>query len=139
VAALAFIFVGNAISGGSIPVAFLPDGFRQIAPRLPNAAIVSGARDVVYFHAQHLGHPLLVLGLWSSVALVALLAVDLLHLSERRRTPDLEREIYGTPGIVHLARQFSRRRASAAKVAGVAPGQAADGSGLEWTDRSQAS
>jgi hypothetical protein len=39
-AALAFIFVGNAISGGSVPIAFLPDGFRQIAPWLPNAAIV---------------------------------------------------------------------------------------------------
>jgi hypothetical protein len=138
-AALAFIFVGNAISGGSIPIAFLPDGFRQIAPWLPNAAIVSGARDVVYFQAQHLGHPLLVLGLWSSVAIVVLLAVDLLHLSERRRTPDLEREIYGTPGIVHLTRRIARRRASPAEVAGVAAGQAADGSGLEWTDRSRVS
>jgi len=138
-AALAFIFVGNAISGGSVPIAFLPDGFRQIAPWLPNAAIVSGARDVVYFHGQHLGHPLLVLGLWSSVALVALLAVDLLHLSERRRRPDLEREIYGTPGVVHLTRRLARRRASAAEVAGVTPGQAADGSALDWTGRSRVS
>jgi hypothetical protein len=137
-AALAFIFVGNAISGGSVPVAFLPDGFRQIAPWLPNAAIVSGARDVVYFHAQHLGHPLLVLGLWSSVAMVALLAVDLLHLSERRRTPDLEREIYGTPGIVHLTRRLARRRASAAQVAGVPPGQDGRGSTVESTDRAGA-
>ncbi len=55
-AALAFIFVGNAISGGSIPIAFLPDGFRQLAPCLPNAAIVSGARDAVYFNGDHLVH-----------------------------------------------------------------------------------
>lgn len=41
-AALAFIFVGNAISGGPVPVGFLPGGFRQIAPWLPNNAIVRG-------------------------------------------------------------------------------------------------
>lgn len=135
-AALAFIFVGNAISGGSVPIAFLPSAFRQIAPWLPNAAIVSGARDVVYFNGHHLGHPLLVLGLWSSVAFVVLLAVDLLHLSERRRRPDLEREIYGTPGIVHLSRRFARGRASVANAADVAAGQGVGGSALEWSDRS---
>jgi hypothetical protein len=45
-AALAFVFVGNAVSGGTVPFAFLPDGFRQIAPWLPNGAIVAAARDV---------------------------------------------------------------------------------------------
>src|ERR1700733_10054643 len=69
-AALAFIFVGNAISGGSVPIAFLPNVFRQIGPWLPNAAIIRGTRDVVYFHGHGLGHPLLVLGLWPAVALV---------------------------------------------------------------------
>ena len=111
-AALALIFVGNAISGGSIPIAFLPDAFRQIAPWLPNAAIVRGARDVVYFHGHDLGHPLLVLCLWPAVALLLLAAVDLLHLSERRRMPRLKHEIYGTPGIVHVTRRLARRRAT---------------------------
>jgi ABC-type multidrug transport system permease subunit len=84
-AAVAFIFVGNGISGGSVPVAFLPGGFRQIAPWLPNNAIVRATRDVVYFHGHDLAHPLLVLGLWPAVALSVIAAVDLLHLSERRR------------------------------------------------------
>jgi hypothetical protein len=82
-AAVAFIFVGNAVSGGSVPVGFLPDGFRQIAPWLPNNAIVRGARDVIYFHGHDLAHPLLVLGLWPAVSLSVLAAVDLIHLSER--------------------------------------------------------
>ena len=28
-AALAFVVIGNAVSGGTVPFAFLPDGFRQ--------------------------------------------------------------------------------------------------------------
>jgi hypothetical protein len=108
-AALAFIFVGNAISGGSVPISFLPTGFRQLAPWLPNAAIVRGARDVVYFSGHGLGHPLLVLGLWPAVSLALLAGVDLLHLAERRRTPHLTHEIYMTPGIVHARRQLARR------------------------------
>jgi hypothetical protein len=108
-AALAFIFVGNAISGGSVPVDFLPNGFRQIAPWLPNGAIVRGVRDVVYFGGHGLGHPLLVLFLWPAISLVVLAAVDFLHLAERRRTPDLAHEIYMTPGFVHFRRQLARR------------------------------
>ena len=34
--AVAFIIVGNAVSGGPVPVEFSPGGFRQIAPWLPN-------------------------------------------------------------------------------------------------------
>ena len=109
-AAIAFIFVGNAISGGSVPVGFLPDGFRQIAPWLPNNAIILGVRDVVYFNGHHLGHPLLVLGLWPAAALGVLAAVDLLHLSERRHLPHHAHEIYRTPAVVHVGRRlgFSR-------------------------------
>jgi hypothetical protein len=105
-AAVAFIFVGNAVSGGSVPVDFLPGGFRQIAPWLPNNAIVRGVRDVVYFHGHDLAHPLLVLGLWPAVALSVLVAVDLLHLSERRHRPHNAHEIYGTPAVVHLSRRL---------------------------------
>jgi hypothetical protein len=105
-AAVAFIFVGNAVSGGSVPVAFLPGGFRQIAPWLPNNAIVRATRDVIYFHGHDLGHPLLVLGSWIAVALTALMVVDLLHLAERRRRPDDAQEIYSTPGGVHISRRL---------------------------------
>jgi hypothetical protein len=112
-AAVAFIFVGNAISGGSIPVAFLPGGFRQIAPWLPNNAIIRGARDVIYFHGHDLGHPLLVLGLWPAVALTVLAAVDLLHLSERRRRPEEKHEIYRTSAVAHVSRRLETRRLGA--------------------------
>jgi len=109
-AAIAFVFVGNAISGGSVPIGFLPGGFRQVAPWLPNNAIVRGVRDVVYFNGHDLGHPLLVLALWPAVALVILLAVDLLHASERRRAPHLAEDIYSTPAIVHAARRLRTGR-----------------------------
>ena len=103
-AAVAIVFVGNAISGGSVPVGFLPGGFRQIAPWLPNNAIIRGVRDVVYFHGHDLGHPLLVLGLWPAVALAVLVAVDVLHVWLRRRRPHRAPDIYRTPAIVHLSR-----------------------------------
>ncbi|HTP19797.1 MAG TPA: ABC transporter permease [Solirubrobacteraceae bacterium] len=105
-AAVAFIFVGNAVSGGSVPVGFLPNGFRQIAPWLPNNAIIRGARDVIYFNGHDLGHPLLVLGLWPAVALSVIAAVDLLHVSERRRTPRDAHDIYGTAAVVHVGRRL---------------------------------
>jgi hypothetical protein len=108
-AAVAFVFVGNAISGGSVPIGFLPGGFRQIAPWLPNNAIVRAVRDVVYFNGHDLGHPLLVLALWPAVALVILAAVDALHVSERRRTPQLAQDIYRTPAIVHMRRRLETR------------------------------
>lgn len=108
-AAIAFIFVGNAVSGGSVPIAFLPGGFRQIAPWLPNSAIVSGARDVVYFNGHDLGHALLVLGLWPAVALTVLVLVDALHRAERRRMQQPAHEIYRTPAVVHLSRRMRNR------------------------------
>jgi hypothetical protein len=109
-AAVAFIFIGNAISGGSVAVAFLPGGFRQIAPWLPNNAIVRGVRDAVYFHGHDLGHPLLVLCLWPAAALGVLTVVDLIQLSESRRQPENTREIYGTPAVVHMRRRLGTRR-----------------------------
>jgi ABC-type uncharacterized transport system permease subunit len=113
-AALAFVFVGNAVSGGTLPFAFLPDGFRQVAPWLPNGAIVSAARDVVYLPDASLGHPLLVLGIWLAGSLAVLFWVDLLHLAERRYAPEREAEIYATPGTVHVRRRIARRRAASA-------------------------
>jgi hypothetical protein len=118
-AAVAFIFVGNAISGGSVPVGFLPDGFRQIAPWLPNNAIVQGVRDVVYFNGHDLAHPLIVLGLWPAVAMSVLVAVDLLHLSERRQRPHHHSsEIYRTPAVVHLGHRLRSRRLEGRRAAG---------------------
>jgi hypothetical protein len=116
-AALVFVFVGNAVSGGTVPFAFLPNGFRQVAPWLPDGAIVSAARDVVYLPDSSLGHPLLVLGIWLAGSLAVLACVDLLHLTERRLAPERKADIYATPGTAHL-RRLARRRAAALKTAG---------------------
>jgi hypothetical protein len=116
-AALAFVFVGNAVSDGTVPFAFLPDGFRQVAPWLPNGAIVSAARDVTYLPASNLFHPLLVLGIWLAGSLAVLAAVDLLHLAERRRAPDRGAEIYATSGTAHLRQRLTRQRAAALETA----------------------
>ena len=102
--ALTFVFVGNAVSSGTVPFALLPDGFRQVAPWLPNGAIVSAARDVVYLPGSSLGHPLLVLGIWLAGSLLVLACVDLLHLAHRRHAPERAAEIYATPGTVHVRR-----------------------------------
>ena len=111
-AALAFVFIGNAVSGGTLAFGFLPDGFRQVAPWLPNGAIVSAARDVVYLPDASLEHPLLVLGIWLAGSLAVLAGMDLLHLAERRRAPEREAEIYATPGTSHLRQRRARRRAA---------------------------
>ena len=131
-AALAFVFIGNAVSGGTVPFAFLPDGFRQVAPWLPNGAIVSAARDVVYLPEANLGHPLLVLGIWLAGSLAVLACVDVLHLAERRRAPERKAEIYATPGTTHVRRRLARRRAAARTPAGRAhrPGQPGAAGGL---------
>jgi hypothetical protein len=112
-AALAFVFIGNAVSGGTVPFAFLPDGFRQVAPWLPNGAIVSAARDVVYLPDGNLGHPLLVLGIWLAASLAIVACADLLHLAERRRAPERTADIYATPGTTHVRRRLAVRRAPA--------------------------
>jgi uncharacterized phage infection (PIP) family protein YhgE len=117
-AAVAFIFVGNAISGGSVPIGFLPGGFREIAPWLPNGAIIRGTRDVVYFHGHDLGHPLLVLGLWPVLALAVLAGVDHIHRSERRQRPHEAHDIYRTPAVVHVRRRLATRRLGRDRVAG---------------------
>ena len=113
-AALAFVFVGNAVSGGTLAFAFLPDGFRQVAPWLPNGAVVSAARDVAYLPDASLRHPLLVLGIWLAGSLAVLVSMDLLHVAERRHTPEREAEIYATPGTSHVRQRRARRRAAAA-------------------------
>jgi ABC-type uncharacterized transport system permease subunit len=116
-AALAFVFIGNAVSGGTVPFTFLPDGFRQVAPWLPNGAIVSAARDVAYLPEANLGHPLLVLGIWLAGSLAVLAGVDRLHLAERRRAPERKAEIYAMPGTTHVRRRLAHRRAAALETA----------------------
>jgi hypothetical protein len=105
--AILLVFVGNAVSGGSVPTAMLPDVYRQISPWLPNGAIVHAVRAVVYFGGHGLGQPLLTLALWAGGSCLVLAANDALHAVERRRAGGAlvdAAEIYATPGVVHAAR-----------------------------------
>lgn len=122
-AALIFLFVGNAASGGTTPSAMLPNVYRQMSEWLPNSAVVRATRAAVYFDGHGIGRPLVVLALWSGVAMAVLIANDRLHLSERRRSPDDHLVIHATPGVVHLARRRRRNR----------PGQEPDTSAIKRT------
>jgi len=104
VAAVLLVLVGNAMSGGTVTIPFLPDGFRQLARWMPNGAIVSAVRDVVYFGGNSLGHPLLVLGLWTAAAVAVLIAVDVLHVLEHRRSPNLPAPLHAKPALAYLRR-----------------------------------
>jgi hypothetical protein len=105
--AVLLIFLGNAISGGSVPTGMLPDVYRQVSPWLPNGAIVHAVKSVVYFDGHGIGQPLLALSLWAGVASAILLGNDLLHALERRRAPERAAEIYATPGLVHARRRMA--------------------------------
>jgi hypothetical protein len=104
IAAFVFLFVGNAMSGGTIPWSFLPDGFRQISPWLPNMAIVRLTRGAVYFDSQGIGHPLLVLGIWGGCALAAISAVDVMHQAALNRTGGPAGDVYAASALSHLSR-----------------------------------
>jgi hypothetical protein len=97
------VFVRNAVSSGTVSFAFLPDGFRQVAPWLSNGAIVSAARGVVHFADSHPGHPLLVLGIW---------------LAERAA------ETYAMSGTAHLRRRLTLQLHQARPLTGMPSGRA---------------
>jgi hypothetical protein len=106
--AITFMFVGNALSGGATAIPFLPNVYRQVAGWVPNSAIVSGVRSVVYFGGRSLGHPLLVLSLWTGLALIVIAAVDLLHVSELRRTSAPPQQVYANSAFTHLRARRTR-------------------------------
>jgi hypothetical protein len=124
--AILLVFVGNAVSGGSVPTAMLPDVYRQISPWLPNGAIVHGVRAVVYFGGHGVGQPLLALALWAGAGSLVLTANDVVHAVERRRRegrggPVDTAEIYATPGVVHATAGLRRRASAGSEPAGSLP------------------
>ena len=97
IAAAALLVVGNAVNGSTVPIPFLPDGYRQLALWLPNAAAVRAFRNDVYFHDHALGRPLLTLTTWVVAALTVIAVADRVHLRRRRRNPSLHATIHSTP------------------------------------------
>jgi hypothetical protein len=117
-AALVLILVGNAASGGPVPTALLPDGYRPLSDWLPNGAIIHALRAAVYFDGHGIGQPLVALFAWFGGAVIVLLANDLVHLRLGRRQPHRRPEIYATPGVAHLVRWIRRERFHGAHEAG---------------------
>ncbi len=70
---LLVVILGNATSGGAVPAAFLPDGFRQISPLLPPGAATNALRDIAYFDPANILPAVLVLSGWTVGALLLLL------------------------------------------------------------------
>lgn len=107
--AAALLVVGNAINGSTVPIPLLPDGYRPLAPWLPNGAAVAAFRDVVYFGGHGMQQPLLALALWTLSALAIITATDALHLRQRRVTPLAHAQIHATPVVTHLRNRTAKR------------------------------
>jgi len=105
IAALVFLFVGNSMSGGTVPRSFLPDGFRQISKWLPNAAVVQLTRSANYFGTTAIGHSLAVLGIWSGCALAVIATVDVLQRAAVVRSRASEGEAYAASALSYLTRR----------------------------------
>lgn len=115
VAAIALFVVGNAVNGVAVPTSMLPDGYRQIAPWMPNNAAVNLVRSDMYFDGHGQGGPLLTLALWFGVAVVIVAAADLVHLRLRHATPASVPEVYATSLVDYLRspRPHAHRRTPA--------------------------
>lgn len=97
VAILLFVVLGNPASGGPAATPLLPGFWRTIGPYLPTGAGTDLARNIVYFDANAITRPLLVLTVWLAVALVVA------ALSTRTRR-------FGVPLHPNLTRLGSARR-----------------------------
>ena len=110
IAAGILLVIGNALNGSTVPVSMLPEGYRQLAPWLPNSAAIRAFRDDVYFSGHGLRQPLGTLVIWSLVALLIIVSADQLHVRQRRAAPARHQQIHATPVLTHV-RAHSRRRA----------------------------
>jgi hypothetical protein len=75
IAAMLFIVLGNATSGGAVNYEFMPDFFRQVSQFLPPGAGLTAIRNAAYFNGNSLtSQAVLVLVIWILVGLALLVA-----------------------------------------------------------------
>jgi hypothetical protein len=107
VAAGVLLVFGNAANGSTVSIAMLPEGYRQLAPWLPNAAAVHAFRADVYFHQHGMGQPLLTLALWVGAALIVIAVADTRHALRRRLEPTRHAQIHSTSILQQLRERRS--------------------------------
>ncbi|MFJ8862537.1 ABC transporter permease [Streptomyces sp. NPDC102451] len=84
VAAVLFMTLGNATSGGSLPAAFLPGWLEPLSGVLPVGVGVRAVNGLAYFHGDGVASGVTVLAAWTAVTAGGLL---LLERSRRNRVP----------------------------------------------------
>ncbi|WP_405191693.1 ABC transporter permease [Streptomyces anulatus] len=84
VAAVLFMTLGNATSGGSLPAEFLPGWLEPLSAVLPVGVGVRAVNGLAYFHGDGVISGVAVLTAWTAVAAGGLL---LLERSRRNHTP----------------------------------------------------
>jgi len=73
IAVLLFVILGNPSAGGAYARALIPQFWRAIGAFLPPGAGTDATRSIAYFGGQHTAQPLLILGGYALVGLVAAL------------------------------------------------------------------
>jgi hypothetical protein len=76
IATIIGLILGTAISGGPVPVDFLPSGYGFLASAFPPGATVSALRDIAYYNSGAAVGPLLVLVAWIVVCVLIVFAVS---------------------------------------------------------------
>jgi hypothetical protein len=97
VAVAVLLIIGNPLNGATVATPLLPDGYRQIAPALPNNATVRAVKDQIYFGGQHSPEALLILSAWIVGGFLIIGIADWLHLRQRRRAVHSPADIYARP------------------------------------------
>jgi hypothetical protein len=80
-----FVIFGAPSAGGAVPSPFLPGLWRTVGPYLPAGAGTTATRNTLYFDANGIGQPLLVLAAYLVVGAFVVISV-------RRKTSGLSEE-----------------------------------------------
>ncbi|MFE5857152.1 ABC transporter permease [Streptomyces sp. NPDC056500] len=83
-AAVIFMTIGNATSGGSLPAEFLPDWLQPFSTALPVGVGVRAVNGLAYFHGDGVVSGVVILVLWTMAGVLGLLLVE--RARQRRRT-----------------------------------------------------
>jgi hypothetical protein len=73
------VIVGEPAAGGPYGAAFVSPWYAHLGLVLPAGAMLPAVQDVLYFHGDALGGPLLVLSLWAGVAALVQFLPPLVH------------------------------------------------------------